>query len=47
MSRVEAVQSHVTGLEKPRKLLPTPVCVFDSSRQLPQQIIGVGFSAAC
>ncbi len=47
MSRVEAVQSHVTGLEKPRKLLPTPVCAFDSSRQLPEQSVGTRFSAAC
>jgi hypothetical protein len=47
MSRVEAVQSHVTGLEKPRKLLPTPIRASNPSRQLPKQIVGTGFSAAC
>ena len=47
MSRVEAAKSRVPGLEKPCKLLPTPICVFDSSRQLTERIIGTAFSAAC
>ena len=47
MSRVEAAKSRVAGLEKPCKLLPTAICVFDPSRQLPQQIVGTRFSAAC
>lgn len=47
MSRVEAVQSRVAGLDKLCKLLLTAICVFDSSRQLPEQIIGTVFSAAC
>ena len=47
MSRVEAVQSRVAGLEKPRKLLPTPIRAFDSSRQLTEQIVRARFSAAC